>query len=186
MFDIYFVIFILLFTVLCALEFIVFNEEILLTLCFLSFIFFCLNTLSDTVYDKFDSRATKFEADLLISYSSMKQVLAAKFDSSHQIRGFSSKFKLLLSSILVYLNHSKANSAFNLSSGFFSAGFSKLNELVLLNGKLLINFQETCITTLLYPLIFQTAKISSFSAYLPTVSKDTSNNTAAVLKSLSY
>jgi len=186
MFDIYFVIFILLFSFLCLIEFIVFNEEILLALCFLSFIFFCLNTLSDSVYDNFASRASKFESDLLISYSSTKQLLIAQFESSYKLRGFSSKFKLLLSSILIYLNSSKSYSAFNLSSNFVAAGSSKLNELVLLDNKLFVSFQENCISTLLYPLIFQTVKTSTFLTYLPATTKQNFTTSAKILKSFSY
>jgi len=187
MFDIYFIVFILLFSVLCLIEFIVFNEEILLALCFLSFIFFCLNSLSDSVYDNFASRASKFESDLLVSYGSVKSLSIKQFEYFFQIRGLSEKFKLLLSSIVLFLNHSKDNAAFKLASGFTSVGFSKLNELTLFDNKLFLNFQENCITTLLYPLIFQTTKTNMFLTYLPSNVKITLlSNKSVTLKSFSY
>ena len=73
MFDIIFIAFLLIFSLLCFVEFIVFNEEVLLALCFFSFIFFSFNTLSDSVAESFESRALKFENDLLVSFDITKK-----------------------------------------------------------------------------------------------------------------
>ena len=162
MFDIYFVVFILFFSAGCLIEFFVFNEEILLSLCFLSFIFFAFNTMSDSVYDNFTSAASKLESDLLVSYNSLKQSFTIKFEYFFQMRGLNSKFKILLASIKFYLSISQTSSASKLSSSFFSIAFSKLNELVLFENKLFLSFQQNCVTTLLYPLIFQTANTKAY------------------------
>jgi len=158
MFDIFFIVFLFIFSALCFVEFIVFNEEILLALCFFSFIFFCFNTLSDSVYNSFDERASKFESDLLVSYSSSKDSLTNNFQNFFQLRGFNSKFKILLTTIFFYFNQFNQYSKFKFNSSIFSFSFSKLSELFLLDQKLIAAFQKNCISTLLYPLIFKTSK----------------------------
>ena len=158
MFDIFFIASLFLFSILCFLEFIVFNEEILLALCFFSFIFFSFNTLGDSVFDIFQSRAAKFEADLLLSFGLTKKSLVSKFDNFLSSRGFVSKFKVLSSCVSNYLTVFTKYSSFKLSSVFLSASFAKLAELSAFEGKLIAAFQKKCVSLLLYPLIFQTAK----------------------------
>jgi hypothetical protein len=75
------------FCLLSFFDFIVFNEEILLALCFLAFIFYCFNTLSDSVFNSFEDRASKFESDLVISYNSSKTALANNFQNFFKLRG---------------------------------------------------------------------------------------------------
>ena len=188
MFDIYFLVFIFLFTVGCIAEIVVFNEEILLSLCFLSFVFFCFNTLSDSVADNFSATASKIESDLLVSYSSSKTASVAKFYSFLQLRGLSSKFKLLLSSILLFLGTSADNYTFKLKNTFVSIAFLKLNELVLLENNLFSSFQQTNVISLLYPLLFQTIKSSSFltTSFLPNTSSNASAKNLFTLKSFSF
>ena len=94
MFDIVFIGFLLFFSLLCFVEFIVFNEEILLALCFFSFIFFSFNTLSVSVFESFESRAAKFESDLLLSFVANKQVFSTTFYNLIESRGFFSKAKI--------------------------------------------------------------------------------------------
>jgi hypothetical protein len=103
MFDIYFIVSLFIFSVMCFFELIVFNEEILLALCFFSFIFFSFNSLGDSVFDTFQSRAAKFEEDLLISFSATKETLGAKFSSFIASRGFVAKFKVLSACVTNYL-----------------------------------------------------------------------------------
>jgi len=184
MFDIYFVVFILFFSAGCLIEFFVFNEEILLSLCFLSFIFFAFNTMSDSIYDNFTSAASKLESDLLVSYNSLKQSFTAKFEHFFQMRGLNLKFKILLTSIKSYLSISQTNSALKLSSSFFSTAFSKLNELVLFENKLFLSFQQNCVTTLLYPLIFQTANTNAYltNSLFSSVKMTSSTATSKALK----
>jgi hypothetical protein len=187
MFDISFAIFLFVFSGLCLIEFIVFNEEILLALCFFSFVFFCFNTLSDSVYDSFNARASKFESDLLLSYSSSKQTLVSSFDGFFQFRGFNSKFQILLSCFLGFLSHAKVYSLTNSVATFTSFSFDKLSDLVLAESKLLDSFQKTCISVLLYPLIFKTVKsqASLFGAQ-PFLMGSSIKSSSTVLKSFSY
>jgi hypothetical protein len=187
MFDIVFIGFLFLFSILCFIEFIVFNEEILLALCFFCFIFFCFNTLSISVSDNFNSRASKFESDLLISFNSNKNSLIASFNSYFQTRGFSVKFKFLLFSIVSFLNISKSHSTLKLSTFFFASAFSKLTEFLLFESNLALKSQSNSITTLLYPLIFKTVTDQRYilEANLTNITLVPATNKILFLKSFS-
>jgi len=188
MFDIFFIASLFLFSILCFLEFIVFNEEILLALCFFSFIFFSFNTMSDSVFDTFQSRALKFEADLLLSFDISKQTILAKFSSLLASRGFVSKFKVLSICVSTYLSVFTKYSASKLSEGFYSACFAKLSELSIFESKLVATFQKKAVSLLLYPLIFQTSGSNKLLiANLALTAKNTSSfsTKVTVLKGLS-
>jgi hypothetical protein len=149
------------FCLLSFFDFIVFNEEILLALCFLSFLFYCFNTLSDSVFNSFEDRASKFESDLLISYSSQKNMLINNFQNFFMLRGFSSKFKILLTTVAFYFKQVSSYAIHKSSSSIFAFSSSKLTELALTDQKLITTFQKNCIITLLYPLILNTTKTNS-------------------------
>ncbi len=87
-------------------EIIVFNEEILLTLCFLSFLFYCFNNLSESVAATFDARASKFEDELLTTFANSKNLLSIEFDNRIKIKNFILKFEILMSAIVNYLTMS--------------------------------------------------------------------------------
>ena len=61
-------------------DIIIFNEEILLALCFLAFLFYCFNTLSESIFSSFESRASQFENDLLFNFNNIKQKLILDFN----------------------------------------------------------------------------------------------------------
>merc|ERR1712194_177029 len=104
MFDIFFIISLFIFSLVCFFEVLIFNEEVLLALCFFCFIFFSFNSLGDSVLDIFQSRAAKFESDLLLSFNLTKQSIVKLFDNYFVSRGFSSKFSVLSLTISNYLN----------------------------------------------------------------------------------
>ena len=157
-FDIYFIVSLLLFSILSFFELIVFNEEILLALCFFSFIFFMFNSMGTTIYDTFQSRATKFEEDLLVSFSISKESLSEKFAGYIASRGFSSKFTILSTGINTYLTTFTSYYSYKSFALFLTASQMKLNELSLFENKLVASFQEKCVSLFLYPLIFTTSK----------------------------
>ena len=163
MFDIVFIGFLLFFSLLCFVEFIVFNEEILLALCFFSFIFFSFNTLSVSVFESFESRAAKFESDLLLSFVANKQVFSTTFYNLIESRGFSLKLKSFYLQLYYLSRMWRVILLISLLySGVLDASAVKLNELVLLSNKLISTFQKNCVTTLLYPLIFKASKPAKF------------------------
>jgi len=86
-------------------DFIVFNEEILLTLCFLSFLFYCFNTLSESVFSSFESRAAKFEEDLLLSFSVTKSALIEDFNTHLKLKSFVDQFTILMLSLSSFLSN---------------------------------------------------------------------------------
>lgn len=184
MFDIFFIVFLFVFSSLCFLEFIVFNEEILLAFCFFAFVFFCFNNLSDSVYDSFNSRALKFEADLLVSYSNKRSSLIDKFFNSLKFRDFSFKFQIMFCSFKAYITQFRFFAANYVISSVISQAFLRLSDLVSAEIKLYDFFQKNCLESLLYPLLFENLKSSLFSlsnSSLISPSKD-----VTLLKSFSY
>ena len=155
MIDITIIISIFLFCLLSALDFIVFNEEILLTLCFLSFIFFCFNSLSESVFDIFESRAAKFEEDLLTTFNSSKNVLISDFNASLKLQFFINKFAILMTSLSSYLSACKTFLEYKSSWIYYQACLAKLNELSVSSKNFISFFQKACITQLLYSLILK-------------------------------
>jgi len=158
MFDIFFIVSLFIFSIMCFFELVVFNEEILLALCFFSFIFFSFNSMGDSIFESFQSRASKFEEDLLISFSNSKEALTAKFSGFLASRGFVSKFKILSICVTNYLSTFTSFYSYKWFSLFASTSLAKLAELTLFEGKLITAFQEKSVSLLLYPLIFQTSK----------------------------
>merc|ERR1711970_116747 len=96
MVEINIIIAIFMLSLLSFMDFIVFNEEILLTLCFLSFLFYCFNTLSESIFSTFETRASKFEEDLLVTYEQSKQLFILQFNSNLKLRNFIDNFNILL------------------------------------------------------------------------------------------
>jgi hypothetical protein len=187
MFDIYFIVSLFIFSVMCFFELIVFNEEILLALCFFSFIFFSFNSLGDSVFDTFQSRAAKFEEDLLISFSATKETLGAKFSSFIASRGFVAKFKVLSACVTNYLTVFTRFYSYKWFAMFYSASLSKLAELSIFETKLIAAFQEKCVSLLLYPLIFQTSKnnVALLTSAVGSLVKTSSSNKTKILSALS-
>ena len=155
MVDISVIICIFLFCLLSFVDFIVFNEEILLTLCFLSFIFFCFNTLSDSVTSSFESRAKKFEDDLLINFNNSKDLLIANFNGAMKLQFFINKFSILMTSLLHYLSVCLVCLEYKSSWVYFQTTLVKLNELSLASKKFTTQYQKSSITKLLYSLILK-------------------------------
>jgi hypothetical protein len=157
-FDVYFIIVVLVASILCVFEIIVFNEEILLALCFFSFIFFSFNALGDSVFETFNSRASKFEEELLVSFSLSKDAAVREADSRSASRGIVSKCETLTICIMNYLGTTTSYSSYKQFSLFLASSSAKLTELSAFERKLVGSFQEKCVALLLYPLIFQTSK----------------------------
>jgi len=187
MLDMYFIASLLLFSVLCLLEVIVFNEEILLALCFFSFIFFLFNTASGSVADMFNDRAAKFESDLLLSFALTKDNLVKQFETHTLARNFVSQFKVLHLNFSTFLSVFPKHSSYKLSATFSTTCFNKLAELVAFENKLFTDLKKKAISSLLYPLIFQTTSNNiSFLTKLSSVAKKSSTSTKiSILKQLS-
>jgi hypothetical protein len=162
-------------------DIIVFNEEILLTLCFLAFLFYCFNTLSGSVAASFESRASKFEDDLLTTFGSSKDALVIDFATNMKLQNTIAKFSILITSLIHYLSISKDFLNYKASWVYYQVSLSKLNELVLANNSFVFIFQKDCVVQLLYSLILK--KSNNDLAFLVASAKP--NKKLSVLKYLS-
>ena len=136
-------------------DFIIFNEEILLTLCFLSFLFYCFNTLSESIFSSFESRASKFEEDLLLSFSASKTALINDFNTHLKSQSFIDQFTILMHAISHFLSQSLMFLEYKPTWIYYQACLSKLNELVVFNKNFINSFQKACVVQLLYSLILK-------------------------------
>lgn len=143
-------------------ELLVFNEEVLLALCFVAFVFFAYSYLGQTVLSIFEDRASKFEADLLQAFGSNFNSTLSSFYELLIIKGFSSKIAvleiLLLASVDSYIVWINKNVIAE-SSGSLA---SKLNDYSLFESKLISSKHSAFVQTILYPLIFSLGKGASF------------------------
>lgn len=141
------------FTILSFFDFIVYNEEILLTLCFLAFLFYCFNSLSESIASSIEARSAKFEDDLLFTYNNSKNLLIASFELHSQTQNIIGKFSILFSSLINYLSVCKTLLGYKSSWIFYQIALTKLNELVSVNRNYTTLFQQSCIKQLLYSLV---------------------------------
>ena len=134
-------------------DIIIFNEEILLAFCFLTFLFYCFNTLSESAALTFDARAAKFEHDLLITFSSSKALLLANFSINLKFQFFINKFGVISSCLFYFYNSLLLSFSYKTSWVYYQACLVKLNELTLATNDFIAIFQKLCVTHLLYSLI---------------------------------
>ncbi len=167
MVEINIIIAIFMLSLLSFMDFIVFNEEILLTLCFLSFLFYCFNTLSESIFSTFETRASKFEEDLLVTYEQSKQLFILQFNSNLKLRNFIDNFNILLLITINFISICKNFLSYKSSWIYFQVCLSKLNELTILNNNYTLVFQKACVVQLLYSLILKKSSNNlNFKAFL--------------------
>ena len=135
-------------------EFIVFNEEVLLALCFISFVFFAYSYLGETIFSIFDDRAKKFESDILVVFGA-KHITITSYASdlllSKMIFSRLSLFEAFTRQYNVFVFEGMKGSR---NSMLLSATISKFNEIVLTERKLKTALQKTNIQSAVYPFIF--------------------------------
>jgi hypothetical protein len=183
MFDIYFLVSLFFFALFCFFEIIVFNEEILLALCFFSFIFFCFNSIGSSVFESFQSRASKFEEELLVSYEISKKSINNKFGLYLASRNQVFFLKTLNFHITQYINlFSFTRVQF---SEFLACSLTKLSELVFFKKMLVLNSQEKIVSLILYPLVFQLSKSNSMFLKSSSVSLPIQSTKSAFLSLVS-
>jgi len=183
MFDIFFILSFFSFSVFCFFEIVVFDEEILLALCFFSFVFFMFNSIGASVFENLTSRAVKFESDLLQSFSSEKTNIQQNFNNFMLSLNFTAKFSVLFSLLSFFLSFFSKNLNFKLESSLFSHSVSQLTVMSLTEKKLVSFLQKKSVSILLYPLIFKTSK-KNVKSLVTFLKKDASNSLNSILKSL--
>ena len=142
-------------------EFVVFNEEILLALCFVSFVFFAYSYLNETVYTFFSDYAAKIETDLVTSFQARyNSILVAA-------KGLVFSFKLanlltlleLVSLSFVHFRNSKALS--KRSNEIVTVLQFKLNDLVIKRDSFSTKLQITKIKNIILPLAFRLRSLNT-------------------------
>jgi hypothetical protein len=163
MFNAFFIASLLFFSIFCFFEIVVFNEEILLALCFFSFLFFCFNAIGNSIFESFQSRASKFEEELLSSFNLSMQALVSKFSYYLKSRTYVSKLNVFSVCINHFLDISVSYVSFNAFSSLYTFSIAKLSELATIKNKTVLLFQQNSFLTILYPLIFKKSKgVASF------------------------
>jgi hypothetical protein len=139
-------------------EFIVFNDEVLLTLCFVSFVFFAYSTLNKTFFDLFEDRANKFEADLLLAFMARFEASTIHSQDILFVKGLFVKQEIfeLLTDKQVHTTLETSNKMFSTDAANFLN--TKLVEVFAQEQKIFALVQESCIQTVLYPIIFSLGK----------------------------
>jgi hypothetical protein len=141
------------------LEIIVFNEEVLLALCFIAFVFFAYGYLNKTVFEMFEDRASKFETDLLFAFktkysqivSHSKSLLFSKNELPSNLLVFEI---LAVKSISVSEEFTKAK----LQSATTDSLSARLNDIFILEQNLAASTKKIFLQKVLYPLIFVLGK----------------------------
>jgi hypothetical protein len=139
-------------------DFIIFNEEILLALCFLSFLFYCFNTLSESIFSSFESRAAKFEQDLLASFDGSKLMIINEFNNHVKLNRFVEQFSILFACLSYFIDQCIAFLSYKPVLLYFQLSLAKLNELVISNLELVELLNKSYVIRLLYSLLLNTTK----------------------------
>jgi hypothetical protein len=135
-------------------EIIVFNEEVLLALCFVSFVFFAYSYLSQTVFAVFDDRAKKFEADILVAFNSKRDIIIGSAEDLFQSKIITTILFLFHQCIMSYnlflfdVTRSSRILTTNADVSF------KLNDIVTTERKLAQLIQKSNIQSVIYPFVF--------------------------------
>lgn len=85
-----------------GLEVIVFDEEVLLAFCFISFVYTVYNYLNTTIFDSFSTRASKIEEDILLAFAAKQLVIQSRIKNALLLNGISNKFDIFEFSIKRY------------------------------------------------------------------------------------
>ena len=145
-------------------EILVLNEECLLALCFVSFVFFAFNYLNQTVTSFFSDFALKIEAELLSSFQ-LKYNTTIVFATQLTTISKITKALVILHTAFSKFSDFNYNNAKNQQKGKMSSLISlKLNELVLKQKEFKNVLQLTKIKAMVFPLVFscRSIKIANF------------------------
>ena len=139
-------------------ELIVFNEEVLLALCFISFVFFAYNYMSETIAAIFVDRAVKFEADILVAFEAKHSAISSYANdlllSKMLFQGLTF-FEVAVRQYNEFLFTSACSSR---RLTIISMTIAKFNDAVLAERKFKSSSQKTNVQSSVYPLIFSLAK----------------------------
>lgn len=144
----------LLIIVLSILEIIVFDEEVLLAFCFISFIFFAYSYLNQTVTSIFEDRANKFETDLLVALQykyDQKVILSTKLGLDSLISDKISSFELIE---IDQFSSITSDTTRNFLQFYTNYAMSLFVDITTVTSKLVSKLQNAKLDSVFYPLIY--------------------------------
>ena len=143
-------------------EILVFNEEVLLALCFIAFVFFAYSKLNNTISSFFKDNALKLENELLYSLVLKSEKIIIQFNDSYHSRKLQNS-NLLLESLAL----------FSISS-FINISLSKIHnsfkDISLLNENSIISTQRKklrILNTNVIPLVISRKYDYLLQSFLP-------------------
>jgi len=135
-------------------EFLVHNEESLLILSFISFIFFAYSFLSVGFFDDFQKRAVTLEQQLLLVVDTRFKSLISKFNKSFFYKGLIIRFQFILALLLVRFHSDWLAFSSGLSFLIDSLFLSKLSNILRLKNQVLKPIQSRLNHFSLSPFLF--------------------------------
>ena len=136
------------------LEFIVHNEETLLTLCFVAFIFFAYNSLRSGISEDFQKNASVLEDRLLMVISEKFKSIKILFENFSLMKGITTNF-MIVSVLLSYRVQSDWYlSSLQVPSNAINVVFlDKLTSILKVESQVLKNSQDYSIRSVIAPLM---------------------------------
>lgn len=151
-------------------EILVFNEEVLLALCFIAFVFFAYSKLNNTISSFFKDNALKLENELLYSLVLKSEKIIIQFNDSYHSRKLQNS-NLLLESLALFSISSFINNFF---SNFINISLSKIHnsfkDISLLNENSIISTQRKklrILNTNVIPLVISRKYDYLLQSFLP-------------------
>ena len=135
-------------------EIIVFNEEVLLALCFVFFVFCAYSYLSDTVSEAFESRAAKFESDILAAFQS-KYISIESFSSELlESKAILTGFTLYEACLINYFTAVSSKLKSSRQTTLLLVTNQKLSEVALNNRRIKALSLQANLESLVFPIVF--------------------------------
>jgi len=161
--ELYIIVSIVSLSLLSFLDIIVYNEEILLTVCFFCFLFYCFNSLSKSVESSFEARAAKFEQDLLSSYGLLQSTLVTDFNLFSKTQRFIDQYTITFSCFNFFLSSCFTYIQKKPMWSYHQACMLKLNELTLISKHHISEVQKMSVIHLVYSLIINNTTVKSIN-----------------------
>jgi len=165
MFNFYIILLGFIILVASFLELLVFNEEILLTLCFLSFIFFIYTSLGDSISSNFSDQARKYESGLLTAFNDRFTVIKSQIQLMYTFVNISTPFILFEYLFTVFVQKRKDFTQKSISISTTNLVLNKLSEIHGVEQQVITNAHSAIIQNLIYPLLFTSFKTKSIALF---------------------
>ena len=149
--------------ILSLLEVIVFDEEVLLALCFVCFVFFAYGYLNNSIYSLFEERASKIESDLLLSFELTLDQKASQSTKLLADKSLISKLKVFEELESTRFTSLKSDFLLKLESFVYNQTTALLNDSMLIEKSILFNMQQKKLECSIYPFVYSSKKVNYMS-----------------------